>query len=117
MVLRIARWWLTLVGGVLLGMGLVLHGQVAVTYQLRDQVDSMFILWRGIGKLTFAFQDSTTQAALTAHDFPVELIREADRAAWTLVAIGGILAVTAFLIRRSGSAKRTSPHSSRPARA
>ncbi len=100
MVLRIARWWLTLLGGVLLGMGLVLHGQVMAVHYMRNEVANTFILWRGIGKLTFAFQDSTTQTALTAHDFPVSLIREADRASWTLVAIGVILAATAFLIRR-----------------
>jgi hypothetical protein len=104
MVLRVARWWLTLLGGVLLGMGLVLHGQVAVVRYMREEVGSTFILWRWIGKLTFAFQDSTTQTALTAHDFRVTLIREADRGAWTLVAIGAILAATAFLVHRPGGA-------------
>lgn len=103
MVLRIARWWLTLIGGVLLGMGLVLHGQVAMVYYLRNEVEGTFFLWRWIGKLTFAFQDSETQTALTAADFRVSLIREADRGAWTLVAIGVILAATAFLVRRPGT--------------
>ncbi|MEE9126732.1 MAG: hypothetical protein V3U11_06295 [Planctomycetota bacterium] len=107
MVLRVARWWLTLLGGVLLGMGLVLHGQFMVVGYMRDEVASTFVLWRAIGKLTFAFQDSTTQAALTAHDFPMGLILEADRAAWTLVAIGVILATTAFLIRRPQRQIRT----------
>ena len=100
MVLRVARWWLTLLGGVLLGMALVLHGQVMAVQHMRNEVSSTFALWRGIGKLTFAFQDSKTQTALLAHDFPVILIREADRAAWTLAAIGVILAATAFLIHR-----------------
>jgi len=103
MVLRVARWWLTLLGGVLLGMGLVLHGQVATVYYVRKEVEGTFFLWRWIGELTFAFQDSTTKTALAAHDFPVSLIREADRGAWTLVAIGVILAATAFLVRRPGT--------------
>ncbi len=103
MVLRVARWWLTLLGGVLLGMGLVLHGQVAAVLYAREEVEGTFFLWRWIGKLTFAFQDSKTQTALTAHDFRVSLIREADRGAWTLVAIGVILAATAFLVRRPGT--------------
>jgi hypothetical protein len=29
MVARFARWWLTLLGGVLIGAGLVLHGRVS----------------------------------------------------------------------------------------
>lgn len=98
--LRVAQWWLTLLGGVLLGMGLVLHGQVATVHYMREEVAGTFFLWRWIGKLTFAFHDSATQAALTAHDFPTTLILEADRGAWTLVAVGVILAGTAFLIRR-----------------
>ncbi len=107
MVLRVARWWLTLLGGVLLGMGLVLHGQVMAVGYMRDEVASTFVLWRGIGKLTFAFQDTATKVALTAHDVPMGLIIEADRAAWTLVAIGVILATTAFLIRRPQRQIRT----------
>ena len=103
MVLRVARWWLTLLGGVLLGMGLVLHGQVAAVLYMRAEVEGTFFLWRWIGELTFAFQDTTTKVALTAHDFRVSLIREADRGAWTLVAIGVILAATAFLVRRPGT--------------
>ncbi len=115
MVLRIARWWLTLLGGVLLGMGLVLHGQVTVVVAMREEVENTFILWRAIGKLTFAFQDSLTQAALTSHDFPERIITEAGRGAWVLLAIGGILAVTAMLIRRGSPARRTGRRSSPPA--
>ena len=107
MVLRVAQWWLTLLGGVLLGMGLVLHGQVAVVYYTREEVENTFVLWRWIGKLTFAFQDTKTKTALTAADFPVSLIQEADRGAWTLVAIGAILATTAFLVRRPGTDLRS----------
>lgn len=87
-------------GGVLLGMGLVLHGQVAMAHYIRREVDSTFFLWRWIGELTFAFQDTKTKVALMTSDLQAELIREADRGAWTLVAIGMILAATAFLIRR-----------------
>jgi hypothetical protein len=115
MVLRVARWWLTLLGGVLLGMGLVLHGQVMWTRYIRNEVENTFILWRGIGKLTFVFQDTATKTALTAHEFPASLINEADRAAWTLVAIGVILAATAFLISRPGRARQSGHRFFQPA--
>ena len=117
LLLKVARWWLTLVGGVLLGMGLVLHGQLAFFRYMHEQVESTFILWRGIGKLTFFFQDNLTKAALEIHEIPKELVDEADRAAWTLVVIGVALVVVAFLIRRSASAKQTSRGSAPPARA
>lgn len=86
----------------MLGMGLVLHGQVAAVYHMREEMESTFFLWRWVARLTFAFQDDATQAALTAHDFRVSLIREADRGAWTLVAVGVILASTSFLVRLPG---------------
>lgn len=105
-----------MIGGVLLGMGLVLHGQVAMVCYMREEVGGTFFLWRWIGKLTFAFQDSTTQTALTASDFRVTLIREADRGAWTLVSIGVILAATAFLIRRPERAGASGAGASWPRR-
>lgn len=100
MMLRLLRWWLAVLGGVLIGGGLVLHGQVAVALYMREEVDSLFFLWRGIGKLTFMFQDEVTQAALTVSEVPKQVLVEADRLAWVLVVIGTVCVVTAPFVRR-----------------
>ena len=92
---RLVRWWVVLVGGALLGAGLCLHGQLAVAQELRNEAASTFFLWRAIGQVTFIFQDEVTQAALWMHEVPDSVVRESDRAAWTLVILGGILAVIA----------------------
>jgi hypothetical protein len=52
----IARWLFTLVGGVLVGAGLVLHGQVALARYMRDEVDNTFFLWRALGEATIVSQ-------------------------------------------------------------
>ena len=95
---RLTRWLVLLLGGVLLGGGLVLHAQVAVMQHMRDEVENTFILWRGIGKLTFMFQDEFTQASLALHDFPPGFLAEADRAAWVLVVIGALVALLSNLV-------------------
>ncbi len=94
----LVRWWVIVLGGALLGAGLVLHAQVALAHHSREQVQSVFFLWRGIGQLTFVFQDDTTKMALWLNEVPDEVLVESDRGAWTLVVIGVVLAVTAFFI-------------------
>lgn len=106
MVLRFVRWWVVLLGGVLLGVGLCLHGQLAVAEHLRDQAQSTFFLWRGIGQLTFIFQDEVTQAALWMHDVPETVMRESDRAAWTLVVIGLLMSTMAPLLHARAKRRR-----------
>ena len=98
--LRFIRWWVVLLGGVLLGAGLCLHGQLAVAQTLRDQVQNTFFLWRGIGQMTFIFQDEVTQVALWMNEIPEDVMRESKSAAWTLAIIGGLMACTAPLLRR-----------------
>jgi hypothetical protein len=99
MVLRLVRWWVVLLGGALLGAGLCLHGQLAVARHLREEAQSSFFLWRAIGGLTFIFQDEVTQAAIWMDEVPEPVLRESDRAAWTLVVIGGLLGAAAPLLR------------------
>lgn len=107
MVLRVARWWLVVVGGVLLGAGLVLHGQVAMARYVQGEVDSVFFAWRAIGRLTFWFQSDLTRAALVLHELPPEMLRRSDFAAWVLVGSGGLLAGLApWLWRRGGRRRR-----------
>ncbi|MCA8965707.1 MAG: hypothetical protein H6838_03535 [Planctomycetes bacterium] len=96
--LRFLRWLVVLIGGVLVGGGLVLHGQVAVARYMREEVDRTFFLWRAIGNATFAFQSDDVRMALVAAETPEEALRESDRAAWVLVIIGGLLALTGPLL-------------------
>lgn len=116
MLLRFVRWWVILLGGILLGAGLCLHGQLAVAEHLRDQVQDTFFLWRGIGQVTFIFQDEVTQAALWMNEIPEEVVEESSSAAWTLCILGGLLACTAPLLRRPRRRKAGKPKR-KPARA
>ncbi len=100
MALTLTRYWLVLLGGILLGGGLVLHGQIAMANYMRGQAQGTFFLWRGIGKLTFMFQDEVTKAALALDEIPASVLREADRTAWVLVVLGGLVALSAPLVQR-----------------
>lgn len=99
MAVRIARWFFTLLGGILLGAGLVLHGQVALARYARREVAGTFFLWRELGNVTFAFQGGDTRFALAMAEVPDRVIRESDRAAWVLVTIGGLVALAGPLLR------------------
>jgi hypothetical protein len=112
MLLRLTRWWLILLGGVLIGAGLVLHGQIAFAKYARQEVANTFILWRGIGRLTFAFQGPANRIALVLDEVPEDVVRESDRAAWVLVVLGAALALSAPLVT---SSRRTSRRSARRA--
>ena len=105
MMLALARWFFVLFGGALLGAGLVLHGQVALTRNIRQQVDSTFFMWRALGEATFAFQGGDTRLALAMAEVPDQALRESDRAAWVLVAVGGLLALCGPLLRRPAHGK------------
>lgn len=96
---RAASWLLMLTGGVLIGAGLVLHAQVAVAHVMREEVGSTFILWRGIGRLTFSLQSQVTQTAFAIDDIPKSVLVEADRAAWVLVVIGAVVTLLSLLVR------------------
>lgn len=101
-----------LVGGVLIGGGLVLHGQVAVARHMRSEVDRTFFLWREIGKATFAFQSDDVRMALAMAETPDLALQESDRAAWVLIIIGSLFALTGPLLqshRPPGATSRGNP--------
>lgn len=92
------RWLLTLLGGVVVGVGVTLHGQVAFARFLQDEVDRTFFVWRAIGRATFWFQGEEARLALAMAEVPPSALRASDVAAWSLVAIGGLLAVVGVLL-------------------
>lgn len=94
------RWLLTLLGGLVAGVGVTLHGQVAFARFLQDEVDGTFFLWRAIGRATYWFQGESTQLALAMAEVPESALRASDVAAWTLVAVGGLVAVAGLLLPR-----------------
>lgn len=97
--LRLMRWLFVVLGGVLIGVGLALHGQVALARHMRQEVDRTFVLWRALGQATFAFQGGETRMALAMKEVPEPALRESDRAAWVLIVVGGLIAVTGPLLR------------------
>ncbi|MFO1054255.1 MAG: hypothetical protein U1F36_18710 [Planctomycetota bacterium] len=96
--LAIARIWAVFLGGTLFGSGLLLHAQIMCLHYAREEVDNTFFLWRAIGGLTFVFQDDVTKAALWAHEVPEPVLRESDRAGWTLIVIGAICVVASLFM-------------------
>lgn len=101
----IVRWLFTLIGGVLLGSGLVLHGHVALARYMREEVDNTFFLWRALGEATFIFQGGETRMALAMSEVPAEALTESNRAAWVLVIVGGLIAITGPLLTRGRGGK------------
>lgn len=106
---RLVRWLCSVLGGVILGAGLVLHGQVALARYMRNEVDHTFFLWREIGKATFAFQSGDTRMALAMAEVPEAALKESDRAAWVLVVVGSLIALTGPLLGRGGPPPKAAP--------
>ena len=109
--MRFVRWLLVVIGGILAGAGLALHGQVALARYMKGEVDRTFVLWRALGQATFAFQGGETRVALAVKEVPDEALQHSDRAAWVLVIVGGLISVTGPLMhghRGGGSKGRTS---------
>ena len=96
----IARWVFTVLGGVLLGAGLVLHGQVALARHMQNEVDNTFFLWRMVGEATFVFQSGDIRMALAMKEVPEAAMVKSERAAWVLVIVGGLVSLTGPLLRR-----------------
>ena len=61
---------------------------------MRDEVDNTFFLWRAIGEATVFLQGSDVRVALALREVPVEVLQESDTAAWTLIVVGALLALT-----------------------
>lgn len=106
--LRFVRWMLLLLGGVLLGAGLVVHGQVAVAEHMRAQVRETFFLWRGVGRISFVFQDDQTKMALWLHELDPKVLDHSRRAASVLLTLGLLLALAAPWMTCERPARRRS---------
>lgn len=101
------RWLVVVCGGVLMGVGLALHGQVALAWHLRERVDHTFVVWRWIGKATFAFQGGETRMALAMREVPAEALVASDRAAWVLLGAGVVVVLAGPLLRRGSRSPRS----------
>jgi hypothetical protein len=99
MAITMARFWTLLCGGVLIGMGLLLHAEVWSMHYLREEVRGTFVLWRALGQLTFVFQDDATKAALWAHECPGEVLDESEHAATAMLVLGAVCAIGSVLLR------------------
>jgi hypothetical protein len=104
--LGIARWLFTLLGGLLLGAGLVLHGQVALARHMKNQVESTGWVWRALGEATFAFQSGDVRMAMAMQEVPDAALKQSDRAAWVVVIVGSLIALTGPLLRRGRPAPK-----------
>ena len=82
---------MVLVGGMILGAGLFLHGINASAEYVREEAANTFFLWRWIGNITFPFQDDASQLALWLNQVPPAMIDESGRDAWTLIVVGCFL--------------------------
>lgn len=108
--LRCVRWFLVVLGGVLLGAGLVLHGQVAAAHYLRTKVESTFVLWRKIGEATYWLQGDDVKLALAVAEVPEEALVASDRAAWSLLLVGFLVTLVGPLLplrKRAGKPPRS----------
>jgi len=106
---RFVRWLFAVLGGVILGAGLVLHGQVAMARYMRNEVQGTFFLWRAIGEATFAFQGEQTRMALAMAEVPEAALKESDRAGWVLVVVGSLIALTGPLLGQGRAAAKPAP--------
>ena len=103
---RWARAGIGLIGGVFLGAGLCLHGQLATAHHMRDEVQGTFFLWRAVGQATFIFQDDVTKASLWMNEIPEDVLQHSDRAAWLLVLLGAAMVIGAPVFVRDAQPTR-----------
>lgn len=90
---RLLRWLLLVLSGALLGAGVFLFGQVAFAHHMRAQVQERFFLWRGIGQVSFIFQDSTTKMALWLNELDEKTLHHSAHAAWVMIVLGSLMAL------------------------
>jgi uncharacterized membrane protein HdeD (DUF308 family) len=92
---RLLRWSLLVGGGALLGAGLVLLGQLVFAEHMRAQAQNTFFLWRGIGQLSFIFQDDQTKLALWLNEIDGKILDHSRHAACVLLVLGGLVVLLA----------------------
>lgn len=89
--MRLTKFFLGLLAGLILGAGLLLFGQVKLAERMRAEVESKFFLLRAIGYATFIFQGDDVQVALTIADLPEGAIEHSHRVAVTLLVVGALI--------------------------
>lgn len=99
MAVRIARWCFTLLGGLFLGAGLLLHGLIAVAFRMIGRVDETFFLWRAVGRATIFMLGGDRRVALALKEVPPDVLDECSRSAWMMVVVGTLLAITGPFLR------------------
>jgi len=99
----LVRWFLHLLGGVFLGMGLLLWGQAEFLAYVRDEVEGTFFLFRWIGKISFVFMSADKKVALALADIPPEAVQESVRWAKAFLVTGAALVLLSLF---TGKASR-----------
>jgi hypothetical protein len=102
---RIIRWCLVLLGGVLIGAGLELHGFVAIVHHMVNEVDNTFFLFRAVGRATSFLLGGDQRMALAIKEVPPEVVAECARSGYVLMIVGALLALTAPLLRSNVAAR------------
>lgn len=95
MLSRLLRWLFLVGGGALLGAGLVLLGQLAVAEHLRAKAQAKFFLWRGIGQVSFIFQDDQTKLALWLNEIDARVLDHSRQGAWVMIVLGSLVVLLA----------------------
>lgn len=102
---RFARWCLVLLGGVLIGAGLELHGFVAIVRHMAHEVDNTFFLFRAVGRATSFLLGGEQRMALAIQELPPEVVDECARSGYVLMVVGALLAFCAPLLRSKVAAR------------
>lgn len=95
MLSRLLRWWFLVGGGALLGAGLVLLGQLVFAEHMRARAQGTFFLWRGIGQVSFIFQDDQTKLALWLNEIDGKILDHSRHVAWVMIVLGGLVVLLA----------------------
>lgn len=85
-----------------IGVGLLMFAQIEILESMRDEADQAGAFWRGLGHLTFGWQDETTQSALLAHEMPAGYLAEAEIVAFSWFGAGFVCLLTLWWLGPSG---------------
>ncbi|HLU39188.1 MAG TPA: hypothetical protein VK081_07370 [Planctomycetota bacterium] len=107
MATRLLRWVFLVAGGCMIGAGLVLIGQLVFADHMRARVRDTFFLWRGIGQVSFIFQDDETKLALWLNEIDPAVLAHSRHVAWVLITLGTMLALVAPWMRCAADGRRS----------
>lgn len=93
--LRLTKCLLYFCSGFMVGVGLLLYGQVRLAMLVKEEVEGTFFLWRAIGNVTYFLQGQSTQVALTVGQLPREYLVHSKRVGLTLIVFGALCGLLA----------------------